>query len=169
MIGSDLFQGDKVGDTRARFIDEENGGLERGLRESGLIPRLRHAGRGSADRSDIIVTGGRGIGSSGNFRHVLELAEALGGMAGATRAAVEAGWIEYEYKIGQTGRKVFPKVYVACGVSGAVQHLAGVQAELLVAVNSDPDAPIFQLADYGILGDVEKIIPLIIHLLNQQA
>ncbi len=113
--------------------------------------------------AEIIVAAGKGIGSQANMALVHELAHVLCGIVGATRAVVDAGWTSYDHQIGQTGKTVAPKLYIACGISGAVQHLAGISsAEVIVAINKDPDAPIFQSAHYGIVGSVEQVLPALI-------
>lgn len=125
----------------------------------------RGAARGSAtpvEDADVVVAGGRGVGGPQGFRELEALAGALGGVVAATRAAVDAGWYPYGAQVGQTGSAVAPRLYVAVGVSGATQHLVGVQgARLILAINRDPAAPIFAHADLGVVGDLEQIIPLL--------
>jgi electron transfer flavoprotein alpha subunit len=121
----------------------------------------------SIEDADIIVAGGRGLGGPENFTLVEELAKALGGAVGATRAVVDAGWYPYATQVGQTGKTVSPKLYIACGISGAIQHKVGMQSSgLIVAINKDPNAPIFEFSDLGVVGDVHEIVPKLTELIK---
>jgi len=120
------------------------------------------------EEADIIVSGGRGVGSKENFKIIEELAKVLGAELGGSRVTIELNWLEPDRQVGQTGKTVAPKLYIACGISGAIQHLVGMEnSEIIIAINRDPNAPIFNVAHYGIVGDLHKVVPILIEQIKK--
>ena len=135
-----------------------------------VLERVRQDSTVNLKGAQIIVAGGYGVGSKENFKLIRDLADALGGEVAASRAAVDAGWISHDYQVGQTGVTVRPKLYIACGISGSVQHCAGMsESKKIIAINTDPGAPIFSVAHYGIIGDLNSVIPMMIKAFKAKA
>jgi electron transfer flavoprotein alpha subunit len=144
----------------SRPVDLVRGAADASARAKVTGVSATSQGKVQLSEAQIIVSGGRGLKGPENFHLVESLAEALGAAVGASRAIVDAGWVDHQLQVGQTGRTVSPSLYVACGISGAIQHLAGMSSsKYIVAINKDKDAPIFKVADYGIVGDLFEVLP----------
>jgi electron transfer flavoprotein alpha subunit len=160
-VRSDDAQGEVVNeDISDTLLESKLTFLESIIEEEGAVNLVE---------ADIIVSGGRGIGDPDNFALIKQLADALGGAVGASRAAVDEGWIPYNHQVGQTGKTVKPKIYIACGISGAIQHQVGMRsADCIIAINKDSNAPIFDIAHFGIVADLFEFIPAFIKRLESK-
>ena len=155
MLPLDKYQEGKV--TKIEYIPDE---IDHMIK---IIERHQEESKVNLKTASIIVSGGYGLGSKENFQLIQDLANVIGAEVGGSRAAVDAGFISHERQVGQTGVTVRPKLYIACGISGAIQHRAGMQeANKIIAINNDPEAPIFEICHYGIVGDVKEVIPMLI-------
>ena len=164
-----VFKKGEPGEDRAEIIKEKVDVSPEQIRVRVAEVLLEAAEDVDLESAEIIVAGGRGVGSPEGLKLLTQLAHVLGGTMGCSRAVVDSGWLPHTFQVGQTGKTVSPKLYIACGISGAVQHIAGMSgSSKIVAINNDPEAPIFGIADYGIVGDLFEVLPAMITLLQRE-
>ncbi len=168
LIRAGTFDPQETGAGASAEVEEVDAQFEDFSTAATMVERAHAESEGpSIEDADVIVAGGRGLGAPENFKLVEELAQALGGAVAATRAVVDAGWYPYATQVGQTGKTVSPKLYIACGISGAIQHKVGMQSSgVIVAINKDPNAPIFEYSDLGVVGDLNEIVPKLTELVR---
>jgi electron transfer flavoprotein alpha subunit len=169
-VNPNAFAAEESGGSPAEVVDLDVS-LSDDAKKTKVIEVVKQAEGGRPDVAEaaIVVAGGRGLGDESGFELMGELADVLGASLGASRAAADAGWIPHRHQIGQTGKTIAPQLYIGCGISGAIQHRAGMQtSQLIVAVNKDPEAPIFQIADFGVVGDLYDVVPKLVEEIRKR-